>query len=295
MALFRKKDDGAPSFLRVMANEIKHDKLALISFFLFTGIMAFVFVAAQFIDADAVKKVDLRLINKPPMPGYPLGTDPSGRSILNQMIVGARNSLAIAWLVTLLTEGLGMLIGLVAGYYGGHTDNAIMRVLDFLMMLPRLMLIIVVVSIIPTYNVITFVLIMSALGWMYTSRLIRSKTLQQGGLDYVSAAKTLGSSNLSIMFKQVLPNISSIVIVDFTLTLAANMGLEVGLTFLGWGLPFNTPSLGTLIYYGSSLEDMQRRTWQWLPAALLILVLMLCINFVGHAIKRAADAKQRVA
>ena len=288
------KASKAPSFFNIVAKEIAHDKLALVSFFLFVGIMVFVFIAAEAIGAESIRKTDLRMINKPPQAGYPLGTDPSGRSILDQMIVGARNSIAIAWLVTLITSVAGLLTGLVSGYYGGHADNIIMRALDFLMMLPRLMLIIVILSIIPTYNVFTFVLVISSLSWMYTARLMRSKALQQSGLDYVSAAKTLGSSNLSIMFKQVLPNISSIVIVDFTLTLAANMGLEVGLTFLGFGLPFATPSLGTLIGYGSSLTDMQNRPWQWLPTAILILLLMMCINFVGHAVKRAADAKQRL-
>jgi peptide/nickel transport system permease protein len=85
------------------------------------------------------------------------------------------------------------------------------------------------------------------------------------------------------------------VIVDLTLALAGNMGLEVGLTFLGFGLPFSTPSLGALVHYGAVPENMRNRPWQWLPAALLILVLMLCINFVGQAVKRAADAKQRAA
>jgi peptide/nickel transport system permease protein len=97
------------------------------------------------------------------------------------------------------------------------------------------------------------------------------------------------------MFREVLPNIGSLIIVNLTLNLAGNMGLETGLTFLGFGLPFNTPSLGTLISYAAIPENMQKRWWQWLPASLLIVIMMLCINFVGQAIKRAADAKQRVA
>jgi peptide/nickel transport system permease protein len=97
------------------------------------------------------------------------------------------------------------------------------------------------------------------------------------------------------MLREVFPNIISIVIVNITLNLAANMGLETGLTFLGFGLPFSTPSLGTLISYAAVPENMQNRPWQWIPAALLIVVMMLCINFIGQAVKKAADAKQRVA
>ena len=285
--IYKDNPKDVPSFLRAAFKEIYFDKFALISLVIFTGITIYVFIAAALADTDAVTRVNLHMINMPPMPGYLLGTDPSGRDIIQLMIVGARNSLAIAWLVTLLTCGIGLLIGLVSGYYGGNIDNIIMRILDFLMMLPRLMLIIVVISLLPTYNVITFVLVMSALSWMHHARQLRAKALHQSSLEYVSAAKTLGSSNANIMFKQVLPNISSIIIVDFTLALAANIGLEVSLTFLGFGLPFGTPSLGTLIAHASNLADMQNRPWQWLPAAVLILVLMLCINFVGHAIKRA--------
>jgi len=292
--IFDEKPNEAPSFLRVMIKEIYYDKLVLASLFIFTGILIYVFIAAALIDPEAVRRVDLYMLNSPPMPGYLLGTDPSGRDIMQMMIVGTRNSLSIACLVTLITSGIGVVVGLVAGYYGGQIDNIIMRILDFMMMLPRLMLVIVVISLLPSYNVISFVLVISALGWMHPARLIRAKALHQSSLEYVSAAKTLGSSNINIMFKQVLPNISSIIIVDFTLALAMNVGVEVSLTVLGFGLPFGTPSLGTLVAHASNLTDMQNRPWQWLPAAILILVLMLCINFVGHAIRRAADVKQRV-
>ena len=96
------------------------------------------------------------------------------------------------------------------------------------------------------------------------------------------------------MLFQVLPNLSSIIIVNMTLNLAGNIGIETGLSYLGFGLPESVPSLGTLISYSTNPDVMQNKWWVWLPAALLILVLMLCINFVGQALKRAADARQRL-
>ena len=111
--------------------------------------------------------------------------------------------------------------------------------------------------------------------------------------DYVQASKTLGSSNFKIMFSQVLPNLSSIIIVSMTLNLAANIGLESGLSFLGFGFPESTPSLGTLVSYARNPQTLEFRWWIWLPASLLILVLMLSINNVGQALKRATDARQR--
>jgi peptide/nickel transport system permease protein len=284
-----------PSFAKLIWKEILHDKAALISFVLLILIIIVVFTGAYLINPSTTTKVNLAHINKPPSDKFILGTDSAGRDMVGQIFLGARNSFLIAFGVTILCGIIGILVGLMAGFFAGMVDNFIMRILDFLSMLPTLMIIIVLVSLVPKYNVMTFILVMTAFGWNGIARLVRAKTLQQSNLDYVQASKTLGTNNIIIMFREVLPNIASIIIVNLTLNLAGNMGLETGLTFLGFGLPFSTPSLGTLISYAAIPENMQNRPWQWIPAALLIVVMMLCINFVGQAIKRAADAKQRVA
>jgi len=161
-------------------------------------------------------------------------------------------------------------------------------------MVPGLFLVIIFVSMVPNYTPTTFALLMIALfAWMGTARLLRSMALRQGKLDYVSASKTLGTPNIIIIFREVLPNMISIIISNFTINLAANMGIETGLTFLGFGLPFGTPSLGRLIFYARTPAVLVYRQWQWIPAALLIVVMMLCINFVGQALNRAADARKR--
>lgn len=129
--------------------------------------------------------------------------------------------------------------------------------------------------------------------WMGITRLIRSRALQEAELDYIQASKTLGSSHIKIMFTQLLPNLSSLIIVTMTLNLAANIGIESGLSFLGFGFPESTPSLGTLLSYARNPQVLEHRWWIWLPAALLILVLMLAVRNVGEAMKRATDARQR--
>jgi peptide/nickel transport system permease protein len=289
-----KPESRAPSFFIVVWREIVSDKLALISLIFLIALFMFVYIAAANVDSESVVTVSLKKINQPPTTEHILGTDPSGRDMFTQLVVGARNSISIAIGITLLCGLIGTIIGLFAGFYGGLVDNIVMRIIDFFSMLPTLMLVIVVVSVIPKYNVITFILILSAFGWIFNARLTRAKTLQQGGLDYVSAARTLGTPNWKIMFAQVLPNIISIVIVNLTLSLAGNMGIEVGLSFLGFGLPFGVPSLGTHLSYARVPENLRLRWWLWMPAALLIVAMMLCINFVGQAVKRAADAKQRI-
>jgi peptide/nickel transport system permease protein len=188
---------------------------------------------------------------------------------------------------------LGLALGLIAGYFGGFIDNVVMRVIDFILTLPTLMLIIVFVVLVPSFSIFNFVLIMSAFLWTGKARLIRSKVLSESELDYVSAAKALGTPNWKIILSHLLPNVSSLIIVAFTLNLAGNIGIESGLTFLGFGLPESTPSLGTLVSYATNPDVLQNKWWIWLPASGMILVLMLSINFIGEALKRAADARQR--
>lgn len=285
--------EGSPSGWRILMREIVRDKIALISLIFLVLISVFVYGVSLFLDLKEIVRVDLFSINKPPSAEFILGTDHGGRDVFGQLIIGTRNSLSIGILVTLMTGFIGVVFGLVSGYYGGTIDNIFMRILDFFMILPFLMIVIVFVTIVPKYDTLSFSLIMTAFLWMGIARLVRSKALQEKELDYVQASKTLGSSNFKIIFTQVFPNLSSIIIVTMTLNLAANIGLESGLSFLGFGFPESTPSLGTLLSYATNPQVLQHRWWIWLPAALLILVLMLCVNNVGQALKRATDAKQR--
>ena len=226
--------------------------------------------------------------------GFILGADQGGSDVLGQLVIGARNSLIIAIAITIITGILGIGVGILAGYYGGIVDNILMRLVDFVMTLPTMMIVIVFVTIIPKYNVTSFVLILSAFMWVGTARLVRSKTLSESKRDYVNASKTMGTSDFAIMLKGIVPNLSSILIVEMTLNFAGNVGIETGLSFLGFGLPESTPSLGTLVSSAFNQTVLAEKWWVWLPASMLILVLMLGINYVGQALRRSADAKQRI-
>ncbi|WP_458461880.1 ABC transporter permease [Paenibacillus sp.] len=287
------KVDKSPSSLNILWRELVRDKVALVSL-IFLGLIIFlVYGASLILDQDEIVKVDLFALYEPPSAQYWLGTDYGGRDVFGQLVIGTRNSLSIGILVTVMTGFIGILIGLLSGYFGGLIDNLFMRIVDFFMILPFLMMVIAFVTAVPKYNIVSFSLIMTAFLWMGIARLIRSKALQEGELEYVKASKTLGSSHLKIMLSQVLPNLSSIIIVTMTLNLAANIGLESGLSFLGFGFPESTPSLGTLVSYARNPQTLESRWWIWLPASVLILVLMLSINNVGQALKRATDARQR--
>lgn len=298
----KKQKDGSkasvnPSGFQVIANEFKKDTLARISLYGVIFFILFVTIASFFVGPDQVTNVDVLASYDPPSFDSIwniLGKDVGGRSILGLLIVGSRNSLLIGVSITLLTTVIGLLIGLCMGYYGGKVDTVGMRIVDFIGILPTLLIIIAFVTIVPNYNVLTFVFIMSVFYWVGTARLVRSKALSESRRDYVSASKTMGTSSLKIMFGSILPNISSIIIVDSILALAGNVGIETSLSYLGFGLPPSTPSLGTLISYAAQPEIIQNKLYVWLPATLVILFLMLGINYAGRALKRASDAKQRL-
>ncbi|WP_290491242.1 MULTISPECIES: ABC transporter permease [unclassified Aerococcus] len=293
-AIAQELASAPPTGLRVIWREFLKDKLALFSLILFILIILGVFIGAIVIDQDEVLRISLLDSYLPPNDEFILGTDSGGRSIFGQLIIGARNSITIGFTITALTSIVGITIGLVAGYYGGIIDNFLMRIIDFIMLLPTTMLIIVFITLVSDYNVWTFILIMSAFYWVGQARLIRSKALSESRRDYISASRTMGTPTYKILFREILPNLSSLIIVNVTLNFAANIGIETGLSYLGFGLPTSTPSLGTLVSYAQSPDILENKTWVWLPASLLILVLMLCINYVGQALKRSADAKQRL-
>ncbi|MDR2278109.1 MAG: ABC transporter permease [Vagococcus sp.] len=284
-----------PTGFKMIVREFKKDKLALFSLGLLTILLLTIFIGAMMLDKDAVMKVSIfDKYGEPGVNGFILGADEGGRDVFGQLIIGARNSVVIGFAITIITSIIGVGLGIIAGYYGGIVDTIIMRIVDFIMVLPMIMIVIVFVIIIPKYNMMSFVWIMSAFYWVAKARLFRGKTLSESRRDYVSASKTLGTSDFKIMFGELMPNLSSLIITNLTINFAANIGIETTLSYLGFGLPPGTPSLGTLIGYASNGDVLSNMTWIWAPASLLILVMMLSINYVGQAFKRSADARQRL-
>jgi len=288
------KAEATPSAARIIWDEFKADKPAMGALIIVVGFIAFVMIASLFINTPKMMETNiLNYFSAPGSGGLWLGADAGGRSVAQQLIVGSRNSIGIAIGLTLISSTFGICWGLVSGYYNGYIDWGMQRVYDFMMMLPMTMMIIVLVTIIPHYNAITLTLIFSIFYWEGTSRLIRSRTLAESEKDYVAASKTSGTSNWKIIFREIMPNISSLIIVDTTLSFAENIGVETGLSYLGFGLPNQTPSLGTMIANANDPNNITQYWWTWLPAAVEIIILCLSISYIGQVIRRAADSSQR--
>ncbi|MBR7927363.1 ABC transporter permease [Aerococcaceae bacterium zg-ZUI334] len=283
-----------PMGFEVIKREFLKDKVAIGALILLVLILGASILVPYFIDMDAAMKVSIfdRFL-KPGVDGHILGTDEGGRDVFGMLVAGTRNSLFIGWSVTVLTAVIGIALGIISGYYGGKIDDVMMRVVDFVMVLPTLMFTIVMISITEGFSMTKLVLILSVFAWPGITRLVRTAALSEASKDYISASKTMGTRDWKIILFELLPNLSSILITNLTLSFAANIGLETGLSFLGFGLPVGTPSIGTLIGYANNPDTIENKTWVWLPAVLLVLVLMLCVNYIGQALQRAADSRQR--
>jgi len=286
--------EATPSAAKIIWEEFKADKPAMAALIIVIGFILFVMIASLFIDTSKMMQTNILNYNASPgTNGFLLGADTGGRSVAQQLIVGARNSIGIAIGLTVISSFFGISWGLISGYFNGKIDWGMQRIYDFMMMLPMTMMIIVIITIIKNYNAVTLTLIFSIFYWEGTSRLIRSRTLSESEKDYVAASKTSGTSNFKIIFREIMPNISSLIIIDTTLSFAENIGVETGLSYLGFGLPIQTPSLGTLIANANDPNNITQYWWTWLPAALLIIVLCLSISYIGQVVRRSADASQR--
>ena len=288
-----KAKKNAPTLRNALKREFKKDQVAQFALILLALITIAIFVGALFVPRASFTDVNIMDQYLAPMTdGHIFGTDNGGKDIFALLLVAARNSLTIAFFVTVLILALGTIGGLVTGYFGGKFDLIFMRFIDFMTILPVMMIIIVLVTVVPNYNMWTLIVIMTLLGWFNTVRLIRARTLVETNRDYVRASKTSGTSNFKIIFREIFPNLSSLIIVEATLMFAGNIGLETSLSFLGFGLPASTPSLGTLINYATDPETMTARPWVWVPAAVVILLYTLLIMLIGQALRRVADQRQ---
>lgn len=292
--------DGAvivetPSTWRTIKREFLKDKVALVSAIILAVVFVTVIIWAFFIPRSSVTNVNI--IDQyltPGTQGHLLGTDEQGRDQVKMLIASARNSLLIAFMISIIGQFFGVIVGLITGYFRGIVDTIIMRVIDFWIVLPFLMIIIVLVSIVPKYNEWTLIWIIGLFAWQGTTRLIRSKVLSEADRDYVRASKTSGSSNFMIMFREILPNLASLIIVDTTLNFAGNIGIETTLSFLGFGLPNGTPSLGTMVSAATDPTVLATKPYVWVPPVIFIIVICVGISFVGQVFRRAADARQRL-
>ncbi|WP_305787149.1 ABC transporter permease [Symbioplanes lichenis] len=218
-----------------------------------------------------------------------LGVEPgSGRDIFARIVYGARSSMLIALGATALTTVLGVVFGLVAGYFGGRTDMVVSRVMEFLMAFPALIFMIAVLSALPADDrQYLLVLVISVFGWPYLARIVRAQTMSLKEREFVEAARASGASRTRLVFTEILPNLRSTILVMVTLAVPGYIGTEAGLSFLGVGLVPPTPSWGQMIASSVSWYSVVP-TFFLVPGAFLAL-LVLAFMVLGDRVRAAVD------
>jgi peptide/nickel transport system permease protein len=225
---------------------------------------------------------------EPPTLSHPFGLDELGRDILARLLAGARISLLVGLAVVSVSSVVGMLLGSMAGYFGGRVDDAISRVVDVLMAFPGILLAIALVAVLGP-SLTNVVLALSVIGWVGYARLVRGQALRARELDFVHAARALGASSARVVLRHVLPTAFPAVVVQATLGMAGAIIAEASLSFLGLGVQPPTPSWGTMLDAGRAhLFDAPHLT---IFPGLAIALLVLGFNFLGDGLRDRVDPK----
>lgn len=268
---------------------LTRNRLAVIGGLLVLGVFV-VAIFAPFIAPYDPAKIDIKNILIGPSLKHPLGTDDLGRDVLSRMIWGSRVSLEVGFVAVGIATLIGVLLGAIAGYYGGSVDSAIMRVVDIMLSIPTIFLVLAVIAILEP-SIINIMIVIGLTSWMEPARLIRAEFISLKEREFVIAARAIGASDGRIIFRHVLPNGLSPILVSATMGVGGAILVESALSFLGLGVQPPTPSWGSLLASG---KDNIEIAW-WLSAfpGLAILVTVLGYNLLGEGIRDALDPRQR--
>ena len=273
---------------RFVVRFLRH-RLAVIGLVVIT-ILALMAIAAPLVAPYEYQAQNLLQSRQPPSPEHTLGTDNFGRDVLSRVIYGGRVSLSVGLVAVGIYEAIAIILGAVAGYYGGASDWIIGRLVDVVMTFPSLMVIIFMVAVLGP-SVFNCMLAIGILGWTGPTRLVRGQFLQLRQTDYVLAARASGAGDARIMFRHILPGGVAPLVVNATFGVASAILTEAGLSFLGLGVQPPTASWGNMMSAAQQLTILEQMPWLWLPPGIAIMLAVLSINFVGDGLRDALDPK----
>jgi len=275
------------SMLRESLRRLSRNPLAVAG----AAVVMFFCVLALFpslVSSHDPNRINILKILEPPSAAHPLGTDDLGRDVLARMLHGARISLSVGFVAESIAIGIGLVIGLLAGYYGGKVDSLLMRFVDIMLCFPTFFLILAVIAFIGP-SIWNIMFIIGVTGWMGVARLVRAETLSLKERDFVAAARAQGAGTARILFRHILPNTLAPVLVAATLGVAGAILVESGLSFLGIGVQPPTPSWGNILTAGK--DNIEFAWWLSLFPGLAIFLTVLGYNLLGEGIRDAVDPR----
>ena len=280
---------GAGPWRRAAAR-LTRDRVAAAALFVLILLAATAILAPALTPYDPTAQRDILAgTNLPPSLAHPFGTDFASRDVLTRMLFGARITLSVSVLAVLLSTILGTAYGAIAGFSGGRLDAVMMRAMDAALSVPRILLLIGVLAIAQHVSLAALVVLIGVTGWFQTSRLVRAQVLVLREQEFTIAARALGARDREILWRHLLPNVASTVVVSSTLAIGSVVYLEAALSYLGIGVRPPTPSWGSIIQDGAA--DMASRWWLMLLPGLPIVITTLAINAFGDGLRDAFDPR----
>ncbi|MBU8697706.1 MULTISPECIES: oligopeptide ABC transporter permease [Bacillus] len=289
-----KLKEGLPpkpeTMLRLFCEKFFKNKLAVAGSVILL-IIIFSAIFAPVIAPYAPEHQDLLKRLQPPSAEHLMGTDKFGRDIFSRVLYGARVSLLVGFVSVVGAITIGTVVGAVAGYFKGFVDSLLMRFVDVVLSIPDIFLLITLVTIFkPGIDKLIFIFALT--GWTTTARLIRSEFLSLRTREFVLAARTIGTKNHVIIFSHILPNCIGPIIVSATLKVGSVILAESTLSYLGFGIQPPTASWGNMLQDAQNFSIMVQAWWYPLFPGLLILLTVLCFNFLGDGLRDALDPKK---
>ena len=232
----------------------------------------------------------VRLRDAPPSRAFLFGTDPYSRDVLSRLIYGARISLTVSSLSVLVAASIGTAIGATAGYFGGFVDTAIMRTIDALLSVPRVLLLVTVAALWGNLGVPAMIVLLGTTGWFGLTRLVRAEVAEIKGREFILAAEALGTSHSRILVRHILPHALASVLVASALGIGNAIIAEAGMSFLGIGVAQPTASWGNMIQDGYSAP--QTHWWVSLFPGLALAITVVAVNVVADGLREALSPRQ---
>jgi len=262
----------------------------LIGIFLVLVAVSTAIIAPLVIPPEYATNMDMRARLSPPTLDHFLGTDQLGRDLFYRVMLGARTSISIAVSAVLLSLVIGLPMGLISGFFRGTVDNILMRLVDTLLSFPALLLALTISAVLGP-NLKNTILAIGIAFTPYLARLIRGEALRVSQMPYVEAAKAAGANNLRIMVGHILPNITPVIIVQFTISLAFAILAEAGLSFLGLGTQPPEASWGLMIQ--ASRDYLDRAPWTALVPGIAVALTVLGLNMFGDVLRDVLDPRSK--